>query len=298
MLDRRQLLQAGLGIVGGLALSSARAESPAPKGLRVAFLTDTHLPGDKPDVVARVAKLVTDIQARPNPPDLFVFGGDNVMAVDGKQSPEQVQNQFDLWTQTFAKQLKTPFLSVIGNHDIWWKTSSTSGTHPEKALAVERYQMPNRYFSKVIGGWRFVLLDCFQAAGCELDEEQWTWLEAELKNTGEPICLVSHAPILSVTHFFEPSTAKGHAYQIPAGWSPKGVVRFRELFRSQPHMKLALSGHMHTIDRVEVDHTAYVCGGAVSGAWWAGDYYGFPPAWVELELQPDGRWTHQIQPWT
>lgn len=299
MLDRRHFLQTGLGVAGALATAQAGPDTPNQTALRVAFLTDMHLPGDQPEVAARVGKLVAEIQARPQKPDLFLFGGDNVMAVDGQQTAEQVQTQFDLWTETVARRLTTPFLSVIGNHDIWWKAPAAPGSdHPEKALATERYQMPHRFFSKVVGGWRFVMLDCFQSGGCELDDKQWAWLERELQKSQEPVCVISHAPILSVTHFFEPSTAREQGYVIPASWSPKGAVRFRELFRDHPHVKLALSGHMHTVDRVEVDHTGYVCGGAVSGAWWRGDYYGFPPAWVELQLFPDGRWSHELRPWT
>ena len=54
-----------------------------------------------------------------------------------------------------------------------------------------------------------------------------------------------------------------------------------EVFRRNPLVKLCLSGHMHTCDRVEYRGVWYVCGGAVSGAWWGGSEYGFPP-WRRL----------------
>lgn len=294
--NRRVFLgQVGMATVAAsVAASTARADD-AKSSLRVAFLTDTHLPTNRPEVAPRVAKLIEDIQAGPQPPDLFLFGGDNVMNIDrGGTMEDDARGQMTLWRKTVMDRLKVPSLSVIGNHDIWW----AAGEGKEKDLAVEHYNMPNRYYAKTHGGWRFILLDTFHNAGCELDAPQWEWLEAELAAHSEPTVVVTHAPILSATHFLEPSTEKGHAYQIPAGWSPKGVTRFRQLFRKFPQVKLALSGHMHTIDRVDIDDTTYICGGAVSGSWWAGEYLGFPPSWHELVLNADGTWSRTIRPWT
>jgi len=293
--DRRQFL-AGLGGVGlSLAATTLLSAETRDTGFRVAFLTDTHLPDGKPETAARVASLIESIQASPHPPDLFVFGGDNVMNIDrGSTTEAQAVAQMENWKATVMDRLRIPSVSVIGNHDIWWGAAAGA----EKSLALKHFGMPSRYYSAGHGGWRFVLLDTYHAAGCELDEEQWAWLEAELKRETGPTVIVTHAPILSVTHFLEPSIAKGYAYHVPAGWSPKGVIRFRELFRKHPHVKLALSGHMHTVDRVEFDTTHYLCGGAVSGAWWGGDYLGFPPSWHELLLQNDGSWSCTVHRWT
>ncbi len=306
---RRHILRAGLataGLLAGRTLTAAASEPSDPgagRPLRVAFLTDTHMPSDNPGAAERVGGLIQEIQNRPTPPDLFIFGGDNVMNVDARDvTEESVMTQFDLWTSQVADQLNTPSLSVIGNHDIWWNAPAEDGgdDHPsEKSLAIERFDMPHRYFSRVIGGWRFILLDCFHADGCKLDDEQWSWLERELAAGPEPVCLVSHAPILSVTHFFEPSTAiESGGYRVPANWAVKGATRFRELFRNHPHAKLALSGHMHTIDRAAADHMSYICGGAVSAAWWNGEYLGFGHLWVELLLHPDGTVEHTVHPWS
>lgn len=293
--SRRQFLtQVGVGTAAvAVGVNAVRAE-PAGAPLRVAFLTDTHLPTDRPEVAPRVAKLIEEIQAAPQPPQLFLFGGDNVMNIDGRGTTEDnARGQMSLWKKTVMDRLRVPSLSVIGNHDIWWN----AGEGKEKELAVEHFRMPQRYYADSHGGWRFVMLDTFHKAGCELDDPQWEWLEAELAAHKEPTVVVTHAPILSATHFLEPSIEKGHTYQVPAGWSPKGVVRFRQLFRKFPQVKLALSGHMHTIDRVEVDTATYVCGGAVSGAWWKGEYLDFPPSWHELLLNPDGTWSRTIRPW-
>lgn len=292
---RRQFLgHAGLTALTASVAGAVAQADDAPLSMRVAFLTDTHLPTTRPEIAPRVAKLIDDIQSAPQPPDLFLFGGDNVMNIDRAGTPEDdARGQMELWHKTVMERLRVPSLSVIGNHDIWWG----AGNGEEKAFAIKHYNMPHRYYARTHRGWRFILLDTFHKAGCELDVPQWEWLEAELAAHAEPTVVVTHAPILSATHFLEPSTEKGHTYQIPAGWSPKGATRFRELFRKFPQVRLALSGHMHTIDRVEIDETTYLCGGAVSGSWWAGEYLGFPPSWHELVLHADGKWSRSIHPW-
>ena len=303
---RRSFLQSfagGLGIwAGHSAAGQASFEGRADADLlTVAFLTDTHLPAAKPEIAHRVSVLVNRIQSRPLPPDLFVFGGDNVFAVDGAQNDEQTDEQFRLWKQNVIEQLKVPSLSVIGNHDIRWKERNAEQpeTHQEKQRALTTYGMPARHYRADHGTWTFLMLDTFQWTGCELDPAQWTWLEQQLDDGDSPVCVVTHAPLFSATHFLEPSTDKGRGYQVPSGWSPQGLVRFRELFRKHDRVKLCLSGHMHTCDRVEIDHTAYICGGAVSGNWWsAEDYLGFGPTWIELKLHADGRWSHERVNWS
>lgn len=287
-----------LGVAGASAATPPRASEASP--LKVAFLTDTHLPAGNDRTSERVAGLIDAIQSRAGAPDLFLFGGDNVMAVDGGQSDADTEDQFRRWKTQVRDRLKTPSLSCIGNHDIRWKERSKEKPEAflEKARAIDAYNMPARYFSADQGGWTFILLDVYQATGCELDEPQWKWLEAKLADGESPACIVTHAPLFSATHFLEPSTDTGKGYAVPAGWSPQGLVRFRELFRKHPRVKLCLSGHMHTCDRVDIDQTSYVCGGAVSGNWWgAGNYLGFGPCWIELELHADGRWTHERREW-
>lgn len=280
--------------------TSPPGESDSP--LTFAFLTDTHQPAGNTDVMGRVGKLIDAIQAREDAPQLFVFGGDNVMAVDGKQSDEQTDIQFRQWKENVVDRLKVPGISCIGNHDIRWqdRDADNPGAYQEKARAIETYGMPARYFTAEHGGWTFFLLDVFQYDGCEIDEAQFAWLEEELAKSDKPAVVVTHAPLMSVTHFYEHSTDKGlgKGYNIPSGWSPQGLTKIRDLFRRNPRVKLCLSGHMHTVDRCDVDNTTYVCGGAVSGNWWGGgEYLGFAPTWIEVKLYPDGKWSHQQHVW-
>ena len=76
------------------------------------------------------------------------------------------------------------------------------------------------------------------------------------------------------------------------------VDKLKELFLRHPRTKLALSGHMHQVDRVDYQGVAYICGGAVSGNWWdVGKYIGFGPAYVMVGLFSDSTFCHEIVFW-
>lgn len=306
---RRSFLQSLLG--GGLALGAGTAAAAeanessagAEKPFVFAFLTDVHLPAGKPEIAQRVARLVDEIQARPDAPGLLAFGGDCVKAVDGGQSDDDTLAQFKGWRDTVMSRLNVPSVTCIGNHDIRWadRSKDEPDSFVEKGKAIAAYDMPARYYSVDHGGWTFFSLDTYHSDGCEVDEAQWEWFAAELKKSDKPAVVLTHAPLFSVTHFYEPSTDKGlgKGYVVPAGWSPQHLTKIRKLFRENPRVKLCLSGHMHTVDRVDVDQTTYICGGAVSGDWWgSGKYLDCPASWMQVKLYPDGSWSHAHHAWT
>ncbi len=195
--------------------------------------------------------------------------------------------------------LNCPSLSVIGNHDIFWKEQVAAPAGDPKARAIKAYRMPDRYYSHKAGGWKFLLLDTFHADGCGIDNKQLHWLERELTEGTDPIALVSHAPILTVTGFLESKVdCPGGKYVLPGGWIVSDVDKLKELFLRHPRIKLALSGHMHQVDRVDYQGITYLCGGAVSGNWWdPGKYIGFGPAYVMLDLFADGTFRHEVIFW-
>ncbi len=287
MLTRRELLAGSTATLAGLAFRSQPAqETPPRKTFRIALMTDSHLPGEKthdrlPNDKLRHQQRIRTAFDRVNAmkPELIVFGGDNIFAVDQGNSEENARTQFRNWQGIVKERAACPTVSVIGNHDIW----KPQGEKPKdnKALAVEHFGMPNRFYAKDISGWRFLMLDVFHADGCHIDPEQRSWMEGQIKEFSGPVCLVSHAPILSVSCIID-----GNAF--------KGAKEMFDLFRKNENVKLCLSGHQHHVDRCDYAGVSYICGGAVSGAWWEGDYFGFPPAWVSLELMPDGVIEHEV----
>jgi 3',5'-cyclic AMP phosphodiesterase CpdA len=225
-------------------------------------------------------------------PDLVLFGGDQVMNVDGgdRISEAEADAQFANFRRTVLDRLKgIPTAAVIGNHCIWRNTK-------EKALAA--YGMPARYYRREMGGWRILMLDTFHGdRTCRVDEEQMEWLKRELADTKLPVLVLSHAPILTVTSFIEDEVPKAGKFEIPDRWQTANLQALRDLFYEHPNVRLALSGHMHQIDRCDFDRVSYVCGGAVCGNWWDGDFHRFPPAYLVFDLDRDGAFRHRTVFW-
>jgi 3',5'-cyclic AMP phosphodiesterase CpdA len=192
-----------------------------------------------------------------------------------------------------ARELALPHASVLGNHDI--RHYKDAGG---KAPAIAAYGMPGRYYSFTRNGWRFVMLDSFQTGGaCLLDKEQVGWLRQQLDTAGEHVCVVSHAPVLSVAVLVDKRSRRNGRLAIPADRLLANAVELRELFKARPRVRLALSGHIHHVDRADYDTVTYLGGGAVSGSWWNGSYCGFPPAYILLDLYADGSVTHDACFW-
>ncbi|MFQ3676396.1 MAG: metallophosphoesterase [Fimbriimonadaceae bacterium] len=253
----------------------------------MAFLTDCHVPSPKSEDRSKLRPQERMTQAftsaNAEKPDLFVFGGDNVMSVDHGIDEAAALEQFENWRELRQKNVAVPCAHVIGNHDIWRPKDRT--TEDPKALAVEYFAMPHRFYRTDYRGWSFFLLDVFHpGAPTEIDEEQWSWLASELANASRPACIVTHTPIFSVSNIVE-------------GGGVGKPKQIRELFLKHENVRLALSGHQHHIDRCEYDRVTYICGGAVSGAWWGGNYAHFPPAYVILDLWPDGRVESRVRYW-
>ena len=68
------------------------------------------------------------------------------------------------------------------------------------------------------------------------------WLERELATGAEPIVLVSHAPILTVTGFLESKVELPRGrYVLPSGWMVSEVDKLKELFLRYPRINLRLA---------------------------------------------------------
>jgi 3',5'-cyclic AMP phosphodiesterase CpdA len=266
----------------------------APRVLRLAHLTDCHLPVD--GQTERFVNCLHQVQAEADPPELVLFGGDNVMAVDG-QDRASAEAQFGHWTEVVESELKLPYRSVIGNHDIWNWPEPGGDRRQGKQFAVDTFHLPAPYYSFVQAGWRFVLLDSFQLDGCYIDQPQLDWLRSEIDASGEHVVVLSHAPLLSASVLIDKDSQRPAGWAVPANNMANNAVALRDLFYDREQVRLALSGHMHHVDRVDYDRVTYLCNGAVSGSWWNGSYHKFGPAYAMLDLYADGSFQHAVRFW-
>jgi 3',5'-cyclic AMP phosphodiesterase CpdA len=277
------------GIAMGVPAVALGAQAQKNKGFRVCFFTDAHLPGENtldrlPDSVfhhqARVRRAFD--KANSFSPQLYVFGGDNIFAIDQGNTEANAEAQFRNWRSVVKQKVKVPHFSALGNHDIWRPEGVTPPDR--KALARAAYEMPDNYFVKDYGGWRFIVVDPFTWPKLELGQEQMVWMEAKMRSFSGPVCVVCHLPMLSVS-----------AQLI--GGAVGDIKGVRELFYRNENVRLVLTGHQHQVDRCEFDRVTYLCGGAVSGSWWEGDYQHFAPAFVNLQLRPDGSFDDEVVFW-
>jgi hypothetical protein len=125
------------------------------------------------------------------------------------------------------------------------------------------------------------------------------WLKNELNSipSFKPVLIVSHIPILAACIFFDGKRFENNQWNVPGRWMHEDAYELKNLFLKHPNVKLAISGHIHLLDKVEYNGVTYCCNGAVSGAWWAGNYQQTKPGYAIIDLYADGRFTNQYTPY-
>jgi 3',5'-cyclic AMP phosphodiesterase CpdA len=294
--SRRDVLKLASAAVVGTATGTIAQPAPA-RSLRVAHLTDAHIQPERGGD-AGLARCLADVQAR-HQPDLVLFGGDNIMDAFG-QPADRAAALFKLWRTTLQRELSVPHLTCLGNHDIWgWDrpNSHCTGDEPKfgKQWAIDEFQMPGRYFAGDLNGWRLIVLDSTHTDGgdgytAKLDEPQFQWLSAELAALPPttPVCVLSHIPIVCVCAMFDGENEKGGDWKIPGSFVHIDARRIKDLFYRHHNVKLALSGHIHLVDRVDYLGVSYLCDGAVSAGWWKGPNQECVNGYGIIDLYPDG----------
>jgi 3',5'-cyclic-AMP phosphodiesterase len=315
--SRRQWLKAtglgisawlGGGLLGGCASgASARAQRKLHGGesIRIAHITDVHC---QPERGAQdgMAQCLQHLQSQNHRPQLILNTGDSIFD-SLYQDRARTELQWKLWTSTLRNECSTPIAHCLGNHDIWgWvkHRSETKGTEPGwgKQLALDMLGRDKPYHAFDRGGWRFIMLDSCQPFEGEevwyarLDDEQFAWLENELKNTTHPVLVATHVPIMSPAVLLDTGRIGGtpEAPAFAVRRSHTDVKRIGKLFSQHPNVKLCISGHLHQIDRAEYRGVTYMSNPAVSGGWWKGKHLdAFGPMYTMYDLNADGTFVVQ-----
>lgn len=292
-ISRRAALATGLTAAAAVTIPATGARAAASglsrrRVLRLAHLTDAHV---QPQRGAGEGLAMCLEHAQENGAEFIVFGGDNLMNVDGG-GWETAQQQLDLYTSVLRQHCSRPHHSVIGNHDIL-RLDPVDG----KKWAVDAFGLDGRYGKFGVpqsGAWEFIALESTSPEGGgykgRLDEEQFDWLERTLRDVpaDRHVCIVSHIPILAACSFFDGENEKSGDWRVPGAWMHIDARRLKDLFFKHPQVKLCLSGHMHLADVVDYLGVRYACNGAVSGGWWGGNYHEFAPGYSLVDLYDDG----------
>lgn len=290
-LSRRAVLGASaVALAGAVVPVAAQSTRPAAKrSLRIAHLTDVHV---QPERAAGegFATAMRHVQSRADRPDLVLFGGDNVMNVDGSEGADRASVQLKTWNDAVRNELSIPHRACIGNHDVL-RMRQDEG----KKWAVDAYGLPGRHYHFDHGGWRIVALDSTTPSSGgykgRLDDEQFEWLSGLLADTprGTNVLVLSHIPIIAACAYFDGNNEKTGDWVVPGAWMHTDARRIKDLFLKHPNVRACVSGHIHLIDQVQYNGVWYFCNGAVSGGWWKGPNQECQTGYGLLDLYEDGR---------
>jgi len=316
-LTRREIMQAAAALAAAPSLALAAAapairiaspvESTSPprrRSLRLAHLTDIHVQPERRADAGMIACL-RHAQSLADPPQLILTGGDGIM--DSFEADDaRTRLQWDIFNRTMRDECSLPLAHCIGNHDIWGWNKRRSRTRGDEAnygkqRALEGYGLAERYHAFERDGWKFLVLDSTQRpddggegyVAC-IDEEQYDWLERELRDTpaATPALVLSHIPILSAAALIWTKSERGE-FRVDDSLMHRDCLRLKSLFERRPNVKLCLSGHMHLVDRVDYHGVSYFCDGAVSGNWWKGRHKDCDEGYAVIDLHEDGSFAHE-----
>jgi 3',5'-cyclic AMP phosphodiesterase CpdA len=279
-------------------------ESGRPRPQRVLHISDMHvqaaLNADKGFAAALVhaAKHVPDIDWVLNTGDC-VYQGMNV-------DHATTARNWALWRDVMKAHCPWPAEHVVGNHDIYGWGLRGDGVKPDgpdygKKWALRELGLTaaSRVFDRA--GWRFVVLDTVQqrddSFACRASDEDFAWFVDALKSVpaGVPVCVVTHAPILSVAAgLYMGGPEKPDGLYTPFFLQCTDAVRLSDAIADSGKVKLCLTGHTHMVDQVNYKGTTYISHGAISGNKWLGKTRGFGTTFGVVDLFPDGRFESRL----
>ncbi len=235
-------------------------------------------------------------------PDLLLTGGDQIMNAFG-ETLDRVERLWALFDRVLRSENSLPVEHCLGNHDVLGFGRSDVDDPTGKKRACELLGLAHPFQSFDRAGWHFVVLDSTHPhpAGykARLDEAQFAWLVEDLARTAPttPIVILSHIPILSACAFLDGPNEESGDWVVPGAWMHLDARRLKDLFLKHGNVRLALSGHIHLVDRVDYLGVSYLCHGAVCGNWWQGAFQECAPGYAVVDLFDDGSFSSEYVAW-
>jgi 3',5'-cyclic AMP phosphodiesterase CpdA len=291
-MQRRSALKNLGGLFLAPALTRFNISTDEKPVLRVAHLTDVHLKGQF-DAPEKFTRCLHHVQQQFPKVDFILNGGDIVFDMN-KENITTIDAQWELWHNLIKSECSLPIHYCLGNHDIWWNENDKGQTTYGKAYSMDKIGLQKAYYSFNKNGWKFIMLDSVHLdidntwyIG-KLGDEQFTWLENELKTTDAsmPVLVVSHIPILTATNLVDDDIV--NKWVMTGGDMHTDTAKIIALFYKYPNVKLCLSGHIHLREKLVYDNITFICNGAVSGAWWEGNKRETAPGYGLIDLYADG----------
>lgn len=296
-MKRRTLIKNFGGLLFAPEITNSLWIKANPAVLRLAHLTDVHLK-DEWDAPAHFRRCLHHVQSQKPEVDMILNGGDIVFDMN-KENLNTINAQWKLYHAITKAECDLPMHYTLGNHDIWWDEKNKEQALYGKQFSLDQLNLPNPYYSFNKRGWKFIILDSvhLDIDGTwyigKLGDNQFNWLENELKNTPAniPVCVLSHIPILTATLMVEDNIV--NKWEMTGGDMHTDTAKIINLFYKFSNVKLCLSGHIHLRDKVVYNNITYICNGAVSGAWWKGNKRETAPGYGLIDLCEDGSFTEK-----
>ena len=218
-----------------IATYSVFEENPQ---LTFIVLADVHLEGNNEERFELFGEGIRDINSAEQKSDALIFLGDNTM--NG-----QVIEYSALFGMLKEYNKIENILMVAGNHELC-PSDYNVGTYEDLRDRFLKYyneftdiETDTLYHSTTINGYRFIILGSESDAGLEqeISDEQFQWLENELKSAEEsekPVFLFNHWPLNNV---WEDVWSEGHVGD--------DSDRLYELLKNCNNKILYFSGHLH-----------------------------------------------------
>jgi hypothetical protein len=184
---------------------------------------------------------------------------------------------YNIYTE-MIKGFNMPAYHTLGNHEIygWYERSGAEREHPEFGKRMYENNLGARYQVIEYKGWKIFILDSVEEKDeggykGEINPVQMDWIKKKLVETPKdmPIIVSVHIPFITT----ETQVIKGSTIPNADNIVITNAKEVLELFEEH-NLKLVLQGHLHIYEYMHVFGTTFITGGAVSGAWWKGDYYG------------------------
>ncbi len=312
--NRREFTRLAAGTLASLAVApsvsgsgtataanpSSSVDDPSADSLRICHMTDWHVCPERRSVEGSARALETAISMDPG---LILTGGDLIYD-SFATTKKRADQQWVLFKELMAG-CSVPIEHCLGNHDLWgWNREKSGATGEESDYgmrkALDELGLESSWRSFDLGGWHFVVLDSVVGDGgagylARIADPQREWLQADLSANELPTVVVSHIPLVSVTPLaWQRDYDRGDHGRIDGSVMHLDGRSIHRLLRECGNVKLCLSGHMHMIDRCEIDGITYCNGGAVCGEWWKPSKSYCEPTFAVVDLAADGSFLHRM----
>ena len=291
----------GLGVAGATGADSLLAQDKPVLGAescQFAFLTDLHLlkEGDLRSAEG-IAACLAAVERLEQRPEFLVAGGDLVNAARDLTIAE-AEKRFDLFLRIWNDHTSLPTHWVFGNHDLVGTSNPTvSSTDPlySKGLFMDRLRLPRLFYSFDFKGWHFVILDDIALQEDhhyfgKLFDEELAFLQADLaSHQATPTVVCCHIPLLSNLPLGLLLAQEKPTPPVPPGRNlvcSNGTAALQNF--AGHNVRAVLSGHLHFLEKIDLNGIRFVNSGAVCGNYWKGPMRGCVEGFGVVDLGADG----------